>query len=421
MDRRLGIILIVLVSFSLEASFAPVGAEVTPLELVFTVYSDGVVEVDYYVEADPTKAREDVALYGSLIEDLLATDQDGLPLEATLTPTGITVDTLGATNLRVTYLTPDMTWKTGAIWGFNATTPITTRIDLPQGATIVDLSDIPLALGNQDGRPYVTMPAGGIHVAYTIEITDPREEALILINDAEFCINNAKNEGIMLSEAENLLQQARSAFDQEKYPEAGQLAQQAKQTATSTVEDAQGAEDMIDVATTAITNARAGGRTKGLESAESLLAQAEASYGDGDYPDALSLATQARDTALQAASPSGNLLLVAGGGIAILVVLAVVYLKMTKKPPEAMIPRKPVDLDLVFEKHPGLRMDDKEVIRFLAESGGEVFANEIRERFDIPRTSAWRLIRRLVNMGILEERKVGGQSLVSVQETYRRG
>jgi len=74
MDRRLGIILIVLVSFSLGASFAHVGAEVTPLELVFTVYSDGVVEVDYYVEADPTKAREDVALYGSLIEDLLVTD-----------------------------------------------------------------------------------------------------------------------------------------------------------------------------------------------------------------------------------------------------------------------------------------------------------------------------------------------------------
>jgi len=65
-------------------------------------------------------------------------------------------------------------------------------------------------------------------------------------------------------------------------------------------------------------------------------------------------------------------------------------------------------------------MDDREVIRYITESGGELFSNEIRERFDIPRTSAWRMLRRLQGLEILEERKVGGQSLVSIHSRYRR-
>ena len=65
-------------------------------------------------------------------------------------------------------------------------------------------------------------------------------------------------------------------------------------------------------------------------------------------------------------------------------------------------------------------MDDKEVVRYIAENRGELFANEIRERFDIPRTSLWRMIRRLKEKEILEERKVGGQSLVSIHRRYRK-
>jgi len=60
------------------------------------------------------------------------------------------------------------------------------------------------------------------------------------------------------------------------------------------------------------------------------------------------------------------------------------------------------------------------VLKYLAEYGGEAFANEIRERFDLPRTSGWRLIRRLERYEIVEERKLGGQSLISIKPEYRR-
>ena len=43
----------------------------------------------------------------------------------------------------------------------------------------------------------------------------------------------------------------------------------------------------------------------------------------------------------------------------------------------------------------------------------------IRDRFEIPRTSAWRMIRRLMGMGVVEERKIGGQSLIYIVKKYR--
>ncbi len=63
-----------------------------------------------------------------------------------------------------------------------------------------------------------------------------------------------------------------------------------------------------------------------------------------------------------------------------------------------------------------LRSEEVEVLRFLKERGGRVLESELRERFpDIPRTSMWRLIRRLEKQGIVRVRKVGLQNLVEMK------
>jgi uncharacterized membrane protein len=62
-----------------------------------------------------------------------------------------------------------------------------------------------------------------------------------------------------------------------------------------------------------------------------------------------------------------------------------------------------------------LRSEEVEVLRFLKERGGRVLEAELRERFpNIPRTSMWRLIRRLEKQGIVRVRKVGLQNLVEM-------
>ncbi|TRO52643.1 hypothetical protein E2P71_07395 [Candidatus Bathyarchaeota archaeon] len=79
-----------------------------------------------------------------------------------------------------------------------------------------------------------------------------------------------------------------------------------------------------------------------------------------------------------------------------------------------------IDLERLYKEHPELRMDDREVLKYLAENDGEAFAYDIRERFDIPRTSAWRMIQRLQRFEVVDERKIGGQSLIRIKEEYRR-
>jgi len=63
-----------------------------------------------------------------------------------------------------------------------------------------------------------------------------------------------------------------------------------------------------------------------------------------------------------------------------------------------------------------LRSEERKVLMFLAERGGRAFESEIRKQFpEIPRTSLWRLIRRLEKNGRVTVRKVGGANLVELK------
>jgi uncharacterized membrane protein len=57
-----------------------------------------------------------------------------------------------------------------------------------------------------------------------------------------------------------------------------------------------------------------------------------------------------------------------------------------------------------------LRPDDLEMLRFIRDRGGKVVEAEIRERFSVPRTSAWRQTKRLEQLGYIRIRKVGSQN-----------
>lgn len=387
--------------------------------LSLLVYNDGVVQVDYEAETDPSLVRIEVELPGFPYESLLVVDQDGLPLDASVTDEGVSVDTLGSTGVVVTYLTSSLTSKTGAIWTVNVTSTITTSITLPQGSTIINLSEVPVEIGTNEDRPYVSMLPGDIFVSYITSVFDARGKAEEAIADAERHIQEIMDGGIIVSEALDLLQQATEAFDLADYPTAIQLATQAKDAADEATADASQAHDLMESASLAISEAESEGRTKGVDSAEQLLTQANTTYETGDYESAYDYAYQSQITALNAVKPQSLTIYMLAA--AVLVFGAALYVRLSKKPGKPPEPKlMEVDLDAIFRDHPTLRMDDREVIRFIAESGGELFSNEIRERFDIPRTSAWRMQRRLEGLDIIEERKVGGQSLVSIHRRYRR-
>ncbi len=65
-----------------------------------------------------------------------------------------------------------------------------------------------------------------------------------------------------------------------------------------------------------------------------------------------------------------------------------------------------------------LRPDDVKVINFIAEKGGKVIEPEIRTHFALPKTSAWRQIKRLERMGYVKVTKIGSQNQI---ELVRKG
>jgi uncharacterized membrane protein len=392
----------------------------TPTRLFFTVYGDGVVSVDYSVDVDPTLVKVNVTVFGIILRDVLVVDQDGLPLDYTVSDSLMEVDSLGSVSVTMAYSTSDLTSKTGSLWIFNASTSTTSSISLPAGSTITSLSSVPLEVGTLNGNPYVSMPAGRTEVYYVIGIVGTKEHALIALRDAEAAIIAAKSKGVIVSEAETLLEQAQASFSSGKYAETEQLANDAKEEARATEAAASSAESTITSATLAISAARSEGRTSGLGDAEGLLTVAQAYYSEGDYTKAKAEAGKAYQAAQVARQEINYLIIFAVAGAAAIIVAVALVLRWRRREAEPVAePKTKVDLQAIFDGNPGLRMDDREVLRFIAESGGEAFANEIRERFDLPRTSAWRMFRRLIGMGIVEERKIRGQSLIRISGRYR--
>ena len=49
-----------------------------------------------------------------------------------------------------------------------------------------------------------------------------------------------------------------------------------------------------------------------------------------------------------------------------------------------------------------MREDDKEIVKFISEKGGQVFESDLRKKFLQPRTTMWRAVKRLEREGIVK-------------------
>ncbi len=91
--------------------------------------------------------------------------------------------------------------------------------------------------------------------------------------------------------------------------------------------------------------------------------------------------------------------------VAILIVIFVVRRKRT------------INVKKILSRHPDLVKEDIAVIEFLAEKDGKAFEAEIRERFpDMPRTSLWRLVRRLEGLELVEIKRIGLENQVQLKK-----
>ena len=68
-----------------------------------------------------------------------------------------------------------------------------------------------------------------------------------------------------------------------------------------------------------------------------------------------------------------------------------------------------------------LRPDDVQVLNFIREKGGRVLEPEIRMKFALPKTSAWRQIKRLERLGYVRVTKIGSQNQIEILKERTAG
>jgi uncharacterized membrane protein len=107
------------------------------------------------------------------------------------------------------------------------------------------------------------------------------------------------------------------------------------------------------------------------------------------------------------------------GILVILGYFGISHIKRNTRPvSEADKPK--VDLDKLFRENPHLRTDEKAVLRYIQESNG-VFVKDVRDRFDMPRSTAWRMAKRLEEEGLVEVSIVGRETYLELRYPVNKG
>lgn len=407
----------------------------TAESLLITLLADGKASIEYRLSTDAMVNSLSVPLFGSIVEQLTVVDGNNAPATHRLERGSVIIDPSGIASLLITYTTPDLVNKTGRLWTFSINTPINATIRLPKDSVIIGLNQVPDSLKLSDGQPILIMREGLTQISYVIGALGTKEHATVAISEAEKAISDHRNEGIVVSTAENKLSEAKQAFDNGKYADAELLANDAKNIANNAAHNAQLASQALSDAEIAIKESNDLGYE--VSDARELFSEAGHEYVNGNYDRAVSLAEQARTIALDARSAPrnsfGSIYMIVGIAVASVAggVGAAFYVRSRRRivmektvagtQAELVVKeRRIIDINKILTARPYLRDDDKEAINFIAEKGGEAFESEIRERFNLPKTTVWRLVKRLEREELVEVKKAGGQNLIRIRREFTR-
>lgn len=82
-----------------------------------------------------------------------------------------------------------------------------------------------------------------------------------------------------------------------------------------------------------------------------------------------------------------------------------------------LVRKRRISIKKALKRNPNLSKDEIEVLEFLVAKDGKAFEAEIRQNFpDMPRTSLWRLVRRLEGLEVLEIKRIGLENQVQLRK-----
>ena len=339
----------------------------SPKVLEFTIYTDGTTHVFYQTDVDSQSPDSTLNLYGNSIENLVVQDENGTLLSSKINQSTATIETLGSSTIKADYDTPDLISKNGKTWTFHVNSTLDYSILLPKNSVIVGMSVSPLNMQIVDDQSLISLPSGSSEIDYIIGVLGTSQTATLAIQKAQDFINNVTSSGVQTSMALAKLEEAKSDFNQGKYSDAESLAGAAKNLA--------------------------------------LQEQQTTNSIKNTPPDNLQI----------------SVLIV--GGIVAAVVVGFIIVKR-KRSSTVITPSVTTnnnyiapDKETIYKLKPELRQDDKDIVAFISEKGGQVFESELRKKFLMPRTTMWRAVKRLEREDVVEIEKVDQQNLIKLRKT----
>ena len=383
MDLKLGagqtvlvgcLLLILLLSVHLTV------ADVTEFQVDSTsiqIYRDGLVRVTQTLSVNETLPVVTFPLLSSVVDNFIVLDENQTVLDYEVEVVNLTVFTLGTTHVSVQYDTQYLTNKDAEMWTFLVDSPYNITVLLPEESTIVYLSEMPASIDTDGSKITLSLFPSQWEISYVFSLTPPAD---FQISDLEVTPTEVKaGEEVTVSvRITNVGGQAGSY--------------NLPLTINQTVEDTRIVTLEKDKSiTTEFTVTK---QTLGTYDVEigGLVDQFTVSEvpSNGTHPNAI---------------PTEYLVAAAA---AVAAILFVVFLIFRRRGP---------NIEKIVRMNPQLNTEEKDVIQFLAENEGKAFESQIREKFpDIPRTSLWRLVKRLEKLEIIKVKKIGLENQVELKK-----
>ena len=360
---------ILMLIFPQVVSASEQGYRIDSVEL--TVYRDGLVHVTQALIVNETFPSVTLRLLTSSIENVIVVDENETVLDYEVEGSNMTVFTLGARRALLEYDTISLTEKEAGVWTLFLENPYDLTVYLPEESTIIYLNEMPTSIDTEGERILLSLFPGEWEISYVLPIVPP----------AEFRVSDLTVTPIEVEVGEEVTISARVTNIGEvegSYTVLLKIDQVTEDTKTVTL---------------------SGGSSTTVEF---KVVKEDAGRYDVEVAELKSAFT------VKEAPPPVPIPMEYIIGVVVVAAIGSGFIAMKRRAPKA---------EKILKEHFDLRPEDREVIRFIAERGGKVLEAEIRERFqEIPRTTLWRLVRRLERMEIVTIKKIGLQNQIELKK-----
>ena len=341
------------------------------------IYRDGLVRVTQTLTVNDTVPTVTLPLLNSSVNNFIVLDENKTVLDYDVDGINLTVLTLGTTSVSLQYDTNSLTKKDFDVWSLIVDTPYNLTVQLPEESTVVYLSEMPTSIDTEGNKITLSLFPSQWEISYIFPLVPP----------ADFQISKFD---VTPSEVETGEEVTVSVRITNVGGQAGSyiipliINQTTEDTKTVTLE--KGASNTTEF---------------------KIIKQTAGKYN-------VEIAGLVDEFTVRAASLNGassNLIPVeylVAAAVAVAAIFVVAFFLFRKRR---------TNVENIFKMHPQLNKEEKDVIQFLAENEGKAFESQIREQFpSIPRTSLWRLVRRLEKLEIIKVKKIGLENQVELKK-----